>query len=728
MAGILPCLAAAQTFPSGNSSEVTGPESPLDVLRDFNSPPNARNAAALQLLGTRDAAAKSAVLELLQSGPDGSKLALARALAAIPWPDPDFQQPLMGLFGVRDPAAGAAAATALAQYRDDPGVMQTLIDQAQTGRPEVRIPAIRALGSFARSKAAQTLLELLERDNTRNNSDAIREAAGDALIEMTGRSDLDHNAQEWQKWYDSVKTLSDQQFSDAIIRSRGADYEKELGQHDVFEKATHDLLRDAFLDAPPEKRAGILMGYLRSPAAEIRAIGADLVFQSANEGNAPPGTIQQTRQLLTDPSPRVRAAAATALTADVDPSALVDQLRREPDDMVRVRILRSLARFRDQAAIELMLDLVGPGESGSVRAAAADGIRDGSTVINADPALKAKAIDRLKAALEGTDPPDKQRLREAITGALSQISDQKLSEVFLPLLLPAETWTVRANALIGLGNLPNPAPYGPQISRNLEDLSSETLRLAAVQAFRRLPSQAYIATMLSHMTSDPSDQVRAAAWNVLQDWARAPDADEANLTTIAEGLKSDPAKELVIRQLLCNRLDADAHNSALSDDRRKEAAQQHAVQEQNVGDLAMDPAVNQPPLAADAYKSALEYWKANNGQLDVISRLSAQLTQAYLSARRWEDATNFASQVVKDYRSNASLGPILQQVVQEFLVKAADFKVKASTDPAAFEDAMHMFDAVEKMNPPLPGSYPAQLEQKQKDMQQEHAGASRPGV
>jgi HEAT repeat protein len=727
MAGVLPRLAPAQTFPSGNSATATT-QSPLSVLRDFSTNQTgqaARDAAALRLVAPRDADAKSAVLELFQSGPDESKLALARALAEIPWPDPDFQQPLMALFGQRNEAAGAAAATALAQYRNDPAVMQLLIDQARSGLPGVRVPAIRALGSFGKPAAADTLIGLLQHD--KNGSDATREAAGDALIEMTGRTDLDHNAQLWQQWRDSLKT--DQQFDDAIMRGRATAYEDKLSQHDVFDQETNRLLTDEFYDAPPEKRAAILLGFLQSPAPEIRVIGAGLVLRSAHEGEAPPGTIQKTRQLLSDPSPEVRAAAATALSADFDSAGdLVAQLKRENDDYVRVRIIRSLARFANQAAIEQMLDLVGQGQSDAVREAAADGIRDGSVLINSDPALKKKAIDRLKVALVGTTEPEHQRLREAITGALAQIKDQQLSEVFFPLLLPEESDTVRANALIGLGNLPNPAPYASQIARMFDDPQAKPpVRLAAAQALTYVPPAAYITIMLTHLQTDPDDQVKTEAWNVLQDWAKAPDADEANLITIADGLKYDPGKELTIRQLLSNRLDADARNASLPEDRRKDAARQRAEQEQNIGDLAMQPAVNQPPMAIQAYKTALDYWKQNNGQFDVIKGLSVQLVRAYLADRNWEEAANFASQVVKDYQNDLNKS-IPAQVAREFLVKAAQLKDNAPTDPGAYRDAMQMFDAVEKMNPPLPGTFPEMLRTKRQDWEQEHAAATRPGA
>ena len=235
----------------------------------------------------------------------------------------------------------------------------------------------------------------------------------------------------------------------------------------------------------PTNGPRILLSYLQSSAPEIRAIGAELVYSSASETGRPPqGTIQQTRLLLGDPSAEVRAAAATALSADVQSAPdLINQLAREPDDLVRVRLITSLSPFNDVHAIALMLKLVGKGNSNSVRIAAANGIRDGSDIINKDQATKGQAMQALQDALEGTDIPDQQHVREAIVGALAVIHDDSLADRFRHLLSQDELPGVRANALVGLGNLPHSAPFAAEIARHLDDDDFQ-MRLAAIQALR----------------------------------------------------------------------------------------------------------------------------------------------------------------------------------------------------------------------------------------------------
>ena len=200
--------------------------------------------------------------------------------------------------------------------------MQALVAEAKSDRTDIRQPVIRALGTSSQKLAAQTLLDLLHDDQ-----DPISEAAGDALIEMTGRTDLDHDADKWGKWFGQYSGLSDEEFGKAIIRGRGEAFESQLADKRTFQNAADELLRGDFWTASPANRGGILLGYLRSPAPEIRELGSELVHESRTATGAPPGTIQQTRVLLSDPSPAVRAAAATALSGDVDSAGdLVAQL------------------------------------------------------------------------------------------------------------------------------------------------------------------------------------------------------------------------------------------------------------------------------------------------------------------------------------------------------------------------------------------------------------------
>ncbi|HEY1923059.1 MAG TPA: HEAT repeat domain-containing protein, partial [Tepidisphaeraceae bacterium] len=648
-------------------SGTTG-QDPITLLQndDPTLPQNTRDMAAIRLISAKETSSIATIVDLLSNGPPLSRLGLARALGAVEWPEREFIDPLATLVRGRDQASVTAAAEALRQYPDSEDVLQQLIAQAKSDRPaDIRLPVIRALGAFTQKQAAQTLVDLLQHDE----SDQIEAAAGDGLIEMTGLESLDHDPVRWGEWYVKDQALSELDFRNMVISRRGEAFENQESRHKELEDAADELLRNNFWRSTTGERAGILLSYLQSPAPEIRALGAELVYLSATANGAPPGTIQQTRMLLSDPSPEVRAAAATALSADFDSAAdLAAQLAREQDDVVRVRLINSLAPFSNLSAIDQMLKLAGNSTSRAVRIAAVNGIRQGADVIDATPATKARAIDVLTSALHDTDVPGQPKLREAVTGALAAMRDDSLFDTFRQLVAPTEPLGVRANALIGLGSLPSASNpnHAFEIARNLDDEEYQ-MRLAGVEAMGMAPKPMtlpFIGKLMDRMNQDGNDQVRAAAWTVLKEWAQSPAIPEASLAAMADGLSHDPGKEVFVREKLRDRLGEDAQN-APDDAARRKAAQDRASQAQDIGDLLMEPGLNRPGPAAEQYRAALEYWKANNGGVDVINRLCGNVEQALLAAKRWEDAADFAQQTIKDWGTDANLKVTSQTVDRE---------------------------------------------------------------
>ena len=719
-------VASAQTLPtSAPSGDESTVQDPVKVLQndDLSLSQNSRDLAALRLISAKDASSIATIVDLLSNGPLLSRLAVARALGSVAWPEPEFIDPLATLLRGRDQASVTAAAEALRQYPDNGDVLQQLIVQAKSDRPaDIRLPVIRALGAFTQKQAAQALIDLQQHDE----NDQIEAAAGDGLIEMTGLESLDHDPVRWGEWFVKNQGLSEADFRKVIISSRGDAFEDREARHKELQDAADELLRNNFWRAMAGERAAILLSYLQSPAPEIRSLGAELVYLSATANGAPPGTIQQTRMLLTDPSPEVRAAAAAALSADFDSAAdLAAQLAREQDDVVRVRLINSLAPFSNLRAIDQMLNLAGSGASHAVRIAAVDGIRQGADVINAPPATKAKAIEVLTSALHDTDVPGQPKLREAVTGALAAMRDDSLFDTFRQLVAPTEPLGVRANALIGIGSLPSASTHAFEIARNLDD-DEYQLRLAAVQAMGLSPQPMaiqFISKLMDRMNQDGNDQVRAAAWTVLKSWAQSPVIPESSLATMADGLSHDPGKEVFVREKLRDRLGEDAQNGP-DDAKRRLAAQDRASQAQDIGDLLMAAALNRPGQAAEQYRAALEYWKANNGGVDVINRLCGNVEQSLLAAKRWDDAADFAAGIIKDWGNDPNL-KVTSQTVARAIVGTAG-SLAESNDPNAYSDAMDLFDAVNKMNPPLPSDFLDALTPKRATIEARHAASSKP--
>jgi hypothetical protein len=705
-----PADVAATTAPSG----IANSNDPRQILQDPSTPEPAAEIAAIRLLASHDDAGKSLVVSLLKNGSSSAKVAVARGLAEVPWADPDFIDPLIELVHSRDVAAAGAAAQALAQYRENSQVLQELITQAKSDRPDIRPAIIAALGSFAQKPAAETLIDFVD------EPDPIGSSAINALIQMTGRSDLDHNADLWKQWFAKNRDMSDADFQAEIVKERGQVFEKQLSDHRLFQTEAARFLENDFWSAAPASRASILLAYLRSPAPEIRAIGAKLVYDSKIAVGALPGTMGETRLLLSDPSPEVRAAAATALQGDTDSTAqLVAQLARETDDFVRVKLINTLAPFEDPPVVRQMLKLVGPGTSDAVRIAAADGLSQAGDIINKDPALKSEAMSTLESALQGTDLPQDRNLRRAIVGALAAIKDDSLVDVFQPLLSPNEYPEVRANALIGLGNMPDADRYAHLIASHLQD-PEPAMRLAALRALH-LPgnSSNYIDPLLKLMNTDASDAVRRGAWQDLLSWSQSPDADENSLIALADGLNGDPTKELMIRKRIAERLKQDIQ-SAASEDARRAVAQQLAEQQQDMGDLLSNPAIDDQAGAAAQYQAALDFWKTNHGSTDVIKLLCRHIVDSLLAAKQWDQAAEFAAGIIKEYGND----PATQTVATEFISTANT--LDESSDPNAYSDAMAMMDAVQKMNPPLPSDYADQLSNRRQAMEAKHNAATRP--
>jgi len=727
MALIGPALAAAQTLPSSDvpSTMPSAPQDPKITLQSPDVSQPDRDISATRYIAWRDPAVVPAVVDFLTNGTPPVKIAMSRAIASVGWANDQFVDPLIAVLKGREPVPAAAAAAALALYSDNQQVMDELIAQAKSERADIRQPAIRALGSFSQKTVAENLVGFL------HEKGPVREAAADALIQMTGQSDLDHDSLRWDKWLAQNDPLSDADFHDLIIRLRGNAFESEVAQHRALQNAVagpDGFLRSDFWSAPRENRAAILLAYMQSSAPEIRELAAELVYSSATTTGAPPGAIQQTRLLLGDPSPAVRAAAAVALSTDVDSiSALVAQLKVETDDLVRVRLINSLAPFHDINAIGQMLILVGKNYPDSVRIAAADGIREGSDIVNANPTTKSQAIQILRDALQGTDAPGEEALREAIVGALASIHDDSLSDLFRSLLSGNETIDVRASALVGLGNLPNSAAFAQEIGHHLSDDDYE-MRLAAIQALRNPPSpipSGYITEMLRVMNNDPDDPVRTAAWDDLQYWSQLPNIDESGLAALVDGLKSDPVKQLPILQKLCDRLGQAIQQGNTPAPGEAPFPEELAAQQQNLGDLMMNSAVNRPMQAADQYKAALAYWQANHGDGRTINRLCRDITDALLAAKHWDDACHFASDIITKYGNDPNLMITTQTVGSEFISTLQS--LRDSSDPDSYSDATALMDAIGKMNPQLSSDFTDQITYLRTTIEAKHrAGAQGP--
>jgi HEAT repeat protein len=699
----------------------------LSILQtsDNSISPVQRHFAAARLLATRSDAARAQLVDVLSNGPVDSRIAVAEALTYDPWTIKDFIAALSAMLRRRDLSTVTAAADALGQYRDNADVLSDMIKVESSGSDsDLRQAIVGAMGDFSQKLAAQTLVDLLNHDTDQG----VQNQAASALENMTGLK-LGHDAGRWTSWFQQNSRLNENDFQTTIMRLRGDAYERQLSDKERLLHSSLDLLTRLYSRVPISERASALLSYLRSPAPEIRAFGASLVLSSAlgSPNGAPPGTIEETRLLLGDPSFEVRAAAAHALSADSDSvPAMVAQLAVEKDDFVRIQLIKSLAIFQDPAALTEILKLIGPASSNAIRLEAANALRlgvQGGDVFNKNPALKQQIIDAVTSALPTTVGPGNQPLRVAIVNALAAIRDNNLYTNFSQLLNPRESVEVRAAALKGIGNMPDAQVAIALFDGNLNNETEPQMRLAAEEALAEVsqPIPALINDLIIRMSGDRDDRVKAEAWNVLITWAQSSAIDESALEDLATQLHTlSASKELYVRQQLRNRLSSDMNNQAFDETTRQKAAHDLANQESDIGDLLMLQVVQQPAQAAEHFQTALDYWQKNDGAPEIINPLCSKIVRAYLEAKRWDSAATFTSNYIKDVGNDPLRMPSIATISREFRQTSENLVSESTSDPNAYSDATTFFAAVAKMNPKLLQTDLDQLDSDFKTIQQDH--------
>lgn len=711
---------AQSTSPSTQATPLatapSTPQTPLEILQNGPSQ-EARDVSARNLIASREPASVPDLVQILKNNTNrGGQLAIARALAAIPWPQPDFINPLFAMLEGA-PSRVAAAAEALAQYQGNTDVLQRLTRIADSsGLALVRVPVIHAIGRFGQKPAAQTLIDLQQR----SSDDAIVRAASDALREMTGWDEPGYDVVQWRAWWDRIGKASDREFHDELARTRADNYERIIGRQRQMEEGVAGLLQDIYSQAKtPEERLGILMRCMQSPIASIRAVGANQVADSrATLEGAPKEAMHEVRTLLSDVAPEVRIAAAVALYNDQDPasaSAMVEQLGKETDALAKANLIRSLAPLRDRKALDLAVRFVQTDASPHVQAEAIDAIRLAADVVSNDADLRNRVLATLVPLAKNPAPPGRELLRVKAIDALAAMREASLRTLFQDLVKPAETTDVRIAGLRALGNLKDPN-LGDQIAGSMTDVNP-AIREAAVQAMGSVVHPLYIPLMQDRL-NDANDGVKTAAWEVLKTWM--PDLTESDLASLADGLKAagDQPKQLTALLELHDRLAKDV-SSASSDAQRDQKLRDLATEQQNIGDVLQ--AVGRPGDAAEQFKASLDYWKTHNAPAGLIDTLTGNVASALFAARRWADATAFAEGFV-----GQSVPTSIEETVSKEFKVAADNLLK-SNDPKAYDDAMELFKAIDKMNPKLRQiPYLDQLQGVRQEIQQKHAGTIPP--
>jgi HEAT repeat protein len=323
-------------------ADATTPDLPRlrEMLYDRQAPLQ-QSQAALLLVGCREAEAADVVRQgLRQTDSVEVFCALAAALRVVH--DDGFCDELLAALAGPRGNVRQSAAEALAALATD-NVVLRLEALAEDARADagVRQAAIRTLGQSGRKAAAVVLLDRLA-----DEEPAIRQAAADALADLTGRTHGTDVAR-WRAWWDANKGLSNERWLEGRLgyqaeraRRLEGDLERARGQVVLLQQQLYARL-------PPADRLGQVQSLLDHEDPTVRALAVkwSLDMLPTADPLAQKAVADVLLRLSADGSPVIQSAAVVGL-GRVDDARAFDRLRhllRRAPVPVRAAAARALA-------------------------------------------------------------------------------------------------------------------------------------------------------------------------------------------------------------------------------------------------------------------------------------------------------------------------------------------------------------------------------------------------
>jgi HEAT repeat protein len=665
-----------------------------------------RDAAARQLVARKSDTARQYVKGILGSASHEGQLAVAKALARAPNPDPALVGPLFNLIGPNTALTDAAAA-ALADYHDSSDasdVFKQLSERAsnlslQESQESTRSAAIRAMGSFGHTYSAQTLMDLLQRPD---QSEGIQNAACEALSEMTGLFVNDPDVQKWQQWWNLHKSMSDKDFvsylqanRDAVFSTLSPRFRQLVGLHADGE--IYDTYAKTYAGDNADQKRVLLTDLLQNAAPDLRAAGAHIVADELSKGPLFDAKIMTMfRPMIGDPATEVRYWVAIALDSDTASfDVLLAQLDVETDDVVKGLIARAIAPIGNLRAVQPLDSLLADRSYQVARDAALALAVLGPTLSKDDQALARKVSLDLVNRVSQANGPGTESLRSALVTALAAMQGHgaeplpEVLELFHRLLNIQEPINVRLYAIRGIGNIgrDNTADW---IVQFLNPTNDGAIRLETAAAMGKLSVPDLYQKLVDVIENDTDSTVRDKAWVSLQSWISIMTLQQ--LEKCATALANDPEKQLFVYEALVALLEKSPPSDALAEFR------------QQIGDL--QEKLKRPAEAAESYDKAFAYWLSNGGHQATISTLTHSKMGALLESAQYSAAASFAADVIKN--RPADIRDVCAQL-------ATEAEVLAATNPAACRE---LVDAAQKMDPHLPEPYGGRIADVRKKLAQ----------
>jgi HEAT repeat protein len=680
-----------------------------DVLSDPSATQQQRDEAARRLARLPLAQARLALLVALQTPQNtGGQLAVARALADIPDPHPDFISPLFAVIGGNRNLTEEATA-ALANYKRNPEVQTRLIDlSARRAGPEwIRYSAIRALGASADKRSAEALMRLLRNPD---ESAQIRNRAADALAAITGISDYGQDLALWEQWWAQAQRRSDVDFRDDVLTRKASQHDRDQAHINRLADVLATALGEQYEAAPAEQKEGLLLRWLRSDEPVQRTVGVEQASRDFQATRPVPSSVRdQIRAMVGDSSGAVRKAAAITLRTLGDATAvepLLQQLTVESDPAVRIAMATALGQLaadsqQETKAAPVLMRLLASG-SNEVADAAAAAIRViGPPLVTKDPLLARQVALALKGVVDRTaNPknPSDNDLRRDVVEALAPFKQREFISLYLPMLNPnREAKPVRIAALHALAYL-GERQTADQITEQLKDPDDDIV----IEAIGALGSVAPLANQLEALRPllDPANRripaIRDTAWHVIE--SSLPQMRDEDLNQWAHRFGTDwkePQRQILVLKSLASSLTASKKLDEL------------ATTQQQIADASMLLSPKDLESAVIYYKLALEYYQAQNRGLELD-----YLTRAYLStlleSGKFSEAINFT-------QTTLARDPVRQPQMASAIRAHADTLVQ-NGGQEDLRRAGELIDLALKMQPPLANQYLGQLQDKREEI------------
>lgn len=483
----------------------------IALIEDPKNTPEARRTGVRELLMHRWAETPPRLTSILsgQNGP--AKIAVAGALAGLPrFLEPMFVDPLMGMLADAEAEVRAAAAGALAAYRDGgvtPRLRKVVADVEQPER--VRLAAIATLGLMTQRAAIDALAETLA-----DGDPTIARAALSAFWQATA-TDFRDDIAAARKWWNESRALPLEAWQQLQIERLAKKDRQTRARLAAVEARLEKVLESNFRRASDAERATLLAGYLADSATTMRLLGLRLAQLHLAEGRSLLNELSsRIRDLLGSAQPDERAAAVRTVASfreSRDGERFLAMLAATENREVRLALINGLGYVGDGAATQTLLTVLeGANGQCATEAVAALGR------LAERGALPDETRDAVvKALLEvfGTAKPGEVALRERVVWAMGNIADPRFGPAFGAALEPAEAVAVRQAAARGIAVLGD-----PELADALAAASSDVdpgVRKTAVETLAVLgSSDKHLQALWDRLASPPEtdEVIRQAAW------------------------------------------------------------------------------------------------------------------------------------------------------------------------------------------------------------------------